>query len=44
MRNKMLKEDIKSLTDLALYVIMWYIGGYILGYFLVYFLHWVGIL
>ena len=40
MRNKMLKD----LTDLALYVILWYMGGYILGYFLIYFLHWIGVL
>jgi hypothetical protein len=40
----MLKKDIKDLTDLTLYVIIWYIGGYILGYFLIYFLHWIGIL
>tara|TARA_R100000995_G_scaffold47133_1_gene22346 strand:+ start:90 stop:224 length:135 start_codon:yes stop_codon:yes gene_type:complete len=44
MRNKMLKEDIKALTDMTLYVILWYIGGYILGYFLIYFLHWIGVL
>ena len=40
MRNKMLKD----LTDLVLYVILWYIGGYVLGYFLIYFLHWIGVL
>jgi hypothetical protein len=44
MRNKMSKEDIKALTDLALYVILWYIGGYILGYFLIYLLHGIGAL
>tara|TARA_B100001564_G_C20440031_1_gene578562 strand:- start:478 stop:612 length:135 start_codon:yes stop_codon:yes gene_type:complete len=44
MRNKMVKEDIKALTDMALYVIIWYIGGYTLGYFLIYFLHWIGVL
>ena len=36
----MIKEDIKALTDMALYVILWYIGGY----FLIYFLHWIGVL
>ena len=40
----MLKKDIKDLTDMVLYVILWYIGGYILGYFLIYFLHWIGVL
>ncbi len=35
---------LKDLTDLVLYVTLWYIGGYILGYFLIYFLHWIGVL
>ena len=39
-----MKKEIKDLTDLALYVILWYMGGYILGYFLIYFLHWIGVL
>ena len=39
-----MKKEIKSLTDMVLYVILWYIGGYILGYFLIYFLYWMGVL